>query len=83
MVLLRKTKSICPDCLLKDKKVKIIEASIIEKNGKILYQKSCKKHGEFEDIYWGDAELYKKFERFALDGKGLDNPMRQRSKGCP
>jgi hypothetical protein len=83
MALLKETKSICPDCLLKEKKVNVIDASIVEKDGKILYQKTCKKHGDFEDIYFGDAELYKKFERFALDGKKLENPVTKRDKGCP
>jgi uncharacterized radical SAM superfamily Fe-S cluster-containing enzyme len=83
MTLLKETKSICPDCFLKENKVNIIDASIVEKDGKILYQKTCKKHGDFEDIYFGDAELYKKFERFALDGKKLENPVTKRDKGCP
>lgn len=83
MALLKKTKSICPDCFLKENKVTIIDASIVEKDGKILYQKKCKKHGNFEDIYFGDADLYKKFEKFALDGKKLENPMTKRDKGCP
>jgi uncharacterized radical SAM superfamily Fe-S cluster-containing enzyme len=82
-MLLKKTKSICPDCFFEDKKVKIIDALIIEKNGKVIYQKSCEKHGKFEDVYWGDSELYKKFEKFAIDGKGLENPITKRDKGCP
>jgi hypothetical protein len=82
MKLIRKTRSICPDCFLKDGKVRIIDASIVEKNGRVMYEKTCEKHGKFEDVYWGDFELYKKFERFSVDGKGLDNPVTRRSKGC-
>lgn len=83
MKLIKKTKSICPDCFFENRKVNIIEASIIEKDGKIVYQKSCKKHGEFEDVYWGDVELYKRFNKFQVDGPKLDNPMSKRDKGCP
>ena len=83
MQLIKKTKSICPDCFFDDKKVNVIEASIIEKDGKIVYQKTCEKHGKFEDIYWSDADLYKRFDKFNVDGKGLSNPITKRDKGCP
>ncbi len=83
MQLIKKTKSICPDCFFEDKKVNVIEASINEKDSKIIYEKTCKKHGKFEDIYWGDAESYKRFNRFHVDGKKLNNPITKRDRGCP
>jgi uncharacterized radical SAM superfamily Fe-S cluster-containing enzyme len=62
------TTSVCPECL------SIIKADIFERDGKIWISKTCKKHGFFEELYWGSAELYRKAQRFAHDGKGIENP---------
>jgi hypothetical protein len=64
----KKTESICPDCKKK------IEAEIFEKDGKVMIKKTCPEHGYYEDIYWSDVELYRKAEKFAWDGIGLENP---------
>ena len=72
-----KTKSLCPICL------KIIDAEIIKKGGKVLYQKKCPEHGKFFDTYWSDSEMYEKFEKFAADGKGVKNPNTKEKNGCP
>ncbi len=53
-----KTKSLCPVCF------RVIEAEVYEEEGKILIKKRCEKHGEFDDVYWSDAELYRKFARW-------------------
>lgn len=72
------TASLCPECL------ELIPAKIIESNGKILYRKECKKHGSFEDIYYGDSKLYFKAKRFAREGKGIQNPeVRKENPVCP
>ena len=76
-MLLRKTKSVCPVCL------EVIEADIREEDGKVMMEKTCPEHGFFKDLYWGDAELYKKAQKFAHEGKGVYNPMTTRDKGCP
>jgi uncharacterized radical SAM superfamily Fe-S cluster-containing enzyme len=68
MKVLRKTGSICPECK------EIIPAEIFEKDGKVWIRKECKEHGEVEDLYYGDYEMYKKAESFAKDGKGIENP---------
>ena len=71
-----KTKSLCPVCF------RVIDAELYEEDNKILMKKRCEKHGEFDDVYWGDAEMYHKFARWKCDGKpgivitGTD-------KGCP
>ena len=64
----KKTQSLCPDCK------KVIEATILEKNGKAVMQKECDEHGKFEDVVWSDAEMYLKMEGMAHDGVGLENP---------
>ena len=74
----RKTTSICPDCN------RIIKADIFERDAKIWIRKTCPKHGEVEDLYWGSADLYRKAERFAHDGRGVDNPnVKKKDPVCP
>ncbi|MEA2000000.1 MAG: radical SAM protein, partial [Euryarchaeota archaeon] len=71
-----KTKSLCPVCF------RVIEAEVYEEEGKILIKKQCEKHGEFDDVYWSDAELYRKFARWRYDGKpGIT--LTETDKGCP
>jgi 7,8-dihydro-6-hydroxymethylpterin dimethyltransferase len=72
-----KTKSLCPQCL------KTIEADIVEEKGKILIKKHCAEHGDFQDTYWSDADLYHKFAACADDGTGIENPQTKKEKGCP
>ncbi|MDF2956538.1 MAG: C-terminal domain of the GTP 3' 8'-cyclase MoaA [Candidatus Alkanophagales archaeon MCA70_species_1] len=69
------TKSLCPECL------SVIPAEVYEEGGKILIRKRCEEHGEFEDIYWADAELYKRFSAFESVGKGFAT--RAAERGCP
>jgi len=75
------SKSICPECL------KQIPMRIYEENGVIYLEKTCPEHGRFEDIYWGDAELYKWFydkwynEKYV--GGGLENPHTKTVNDCP
>ncbi|NIO23105.1 MAG: radical SAM protein [Candidatus Aenigmarchaeota archaeon] len=73
-----KTRSVCPECL------KIVEARIFEKDGKVRISKKCEKHGEFEDVYWGDSGMYKKARKFAYDGIGVSNPnIPKKNPTCP
>jgi len=76
MKILKKTKSICPECN------KILDATVFEKQGKVFISKKCPKHGDFEDVYWSSYEMYKNAAKFAHDGKGISNP---NTKGitCP
>lgn len=76
MQVLRKTQSLCPECL------KVLDAEVFERDGKVWIRKTCPEHGEFEDLYWGSYEMYKKAEKFACDGKGIENPNTE-FKGCP
>jgi uncharacterized radical SAM superfamily Fe-S cluster-containing enzyme len=74
-----KTKSLCPHCL------KVIDADVYEEDGKILMKKSCPEHGEFDDVYWSDADLYKHFAKWQFKNDegsaGIQNT--ERVKGCP
>ena len=68
-IVLKETVSVCPKCV-EEGKLNVIPARIIESDGKILYEKECEEHGKFQDIYWSDAELYKRAEKFRWEGKG-------------
>ncbi len=73
--------SICPECM------RIIPMRVYEEDGVIYLEKTCPEHGKFEDVYWGDAELYKWFDRkwntAKYVGQGLEKPLTEVSKGCP
>jgi len=60
---------------------------IYEENGVIYLEKTCPEHGKFEDIYWGDAEIFRWFydnwynARYV--GTGVEKPHTKTEKGCP
>jgi len=66
--LIKTTKSLCPECL------QILDAKIFENGGKVYIIKKCPRHGIFEDLYFGDYEMYRRFEKWTHDGKGIENP---------
>lgn len=68
MKILKTTKSICPECF------KTIDATIYEDDNKVYIEKECKEHGHFEDIYWSDAKEYKRAQKYAIIGEGIQNP---------
>ncbi|MEM3546738.1 MAG: radical SAM protein [Candidatus Bathyarchaeia archaeon] len=73
--------SICPLCFRR------VPMRVYEENNVIYLEKTCPEHGKFEDIYWGDAEYYKWFEKnwntAKYIGSGLENPHSQIDRGCP
>jgi 7,8-dihydro-6-hydroxymethylpterin dimethyltransferase len=70
--------SLCPEC------GKIIPAEILERDGKVFMEKTCPEHGFVKDVVYGDAELYKKAERWTYeDGDGILNPQVTGAKVCP
>lgn len=75
--IIRTTESLCPRCLKK------IPAELIEVDGKIKIKKNCNEHGNFEDIYWGNAEHYNWVMKFQNDGNSIKNPRTKRKEGCP
>lgn len=49
---LKNTASLCPECY------RILPAVIFEREGKVWIRRICPVHGEVEELYWGDSELY-------------------------
>ena len=70
----KKTRSICPEC------GKVLDAIILERDGKVWMDKECLEHGKFSDIYWSDVDMYLRAEKFAHDGIGLHNSMNENLK---
>jgi hypothetical protein len=70
---MRVTQSVCPEC------DRITEAELVERNGEVRMVKSCPDHGEFETLYWSDAENYRRLMTF----QHLPDEGRLRNKKCP
>ena len=71
------TESLCPECL------SVIQATMMEKDGKVVMEKTCPKHGGFSDVVWSDVDMYLRVESWAKDGVGVRNPAIMEAKKCP
>jgi uncharacterized radical SAM superfamily Fe-S cluster-containing enzyme len=74
---IKKTKSLCPECL------KPLDAEVYEEDGKIRIKKECPEHGCFDNTYWSDAEEYKEVSSYVPTIKGINNPQTSNESGCP
>ncbi len=67
--------------------MKKIPMRIYEQDDVIYLEKTCPEHGKFEDVYWGDAELFKWFNTNWYSakyvGSGVDKPHTATVAGCP
>jgi uncharacterized radical SAM superfamily Fe-S cluster-containing enzyme len=52
----------------------LLPAKIYSDEGKVWITRSCAKHGETREVYWGDARMYELASRYAHDGKGIAAP---------
>ncbi len=75
--LVRYTGSICPYCK------RILPAVIVERENKLFIRRICPEHGEIEEIYFGDAEMYRRFERWYRDGSGPGYTYTSLEAPCP
>ena len=72
-MLIKKTRSLCPTCNT------VIDAEIVEEEGKIWLKRSCPVHGQFRNLYWSDATMYHRFEKYDAVGNGIANPAEYRA----
>jgi uncharacterized radical SAM superfamily Fe-S cluster-containing enzyme len=79
----RKTLSICPECMILDGRVEVIEATVFERDGAVVMRKECAVHGEFEEVIWSDADLYRKAMTRWYETVGIFNPGAEKKYGCP
>jgi 7,8-dihydro-6-hydroxymethylpterin dimethyltransferase len=62
----------------------VIDADIVEENGSIWLDRSCLEHGAFHDLYWSDAEMYRRFDEYEAIGNGVSNPQKEGApETCP
>ncbi|MBO3769472.1 MAG: radical SAM protein [Candidatus Brockarchaeota archaeon] len=76
-ILVKNTLSVCPECY------RLLPAVIYEKDGKVWIRKSCPEHGEVEDLYWGDAEMYRRAMRFEAPPTKVKYAYKQLENPCP
>jgi len=67
-MLIKKTKSLCPVCNA------VLPADIVEEEGQVWIVRTCEEHGNFRNLYWSDADMYRRFEAYESIGNGLENP---------
>ncbi|MDD1684413.1 MAG: radical SAM protein [Methanoregula sp.] len=67
-MLIKRTRSLCPACN------SVIDAEIAEEEGKIWLKRNCPVHGDFRNLYWADAAMYHRFDRYNAVGRGIANP---------
>ena len=66
---IKNTTSLCPICL------KPLDAEVYEEDGRVWIKKECPEHGEFNNTYWSDAELYNRVDLVDSITQDLENPM--------
>jgi hypothetical protein len=77
-MLIKKTRSLCPVC------GSVLEADIVEEEGKIWLKGTCPGHGVFRHVYWSDPTMFYRFERYEAIGTGVANPQNIAPPGsCP
>jgi uncharacterized radical SAM superfamily Fe-S cluster-containing enzyme len=72
----RMVPSLCPVCK------NIIHARIFQEGDAVLMEKRCPEHGDFRDILWSDASMYRRFMSYWSDGSGIENPISP-ARDCP
>ncbi len=73
----RDTLSVCPECY------RLLPALVYEKDGKIWIRKKCPEHGEVEDLYWGDAAMYRRAMRYEAPRAKVKYAYKQLENPCP
>jgi 7,8-dihydro-6-hydroxymethylpterin dimethyltransferase len=74
---LGRTTSICPRCR------RVLDAELIERDGKVVLARTCPEHGRIEAVVYGDATRYQAIQRFDKPG---DRPLERQTpvaRGCP
>jgi 7,8-dihydro-6-hydroxymethylpterin dimethyltransferase len=76
-LVLRSTTSICPICKC------LLNARLVERDGKVVLSRLCPDHGPFEAVVYGDVERYLDVQRFNKPGEEPLERQTETSRGCP
>lgn len=76
-MVIKKTKSLCPECL------RPLEAEVYKENGKVMIKKECPEHGNFNNVYWSSSKVYDRAEECNYEGSGISNPQTFNNNNCP
>jgi uncharacterized radical SAM superfamily Fe-S cluster-containing enzyme len=78
LIVIKKTQSLCPTCNT------VLEADIIEDMGQVWLERTCPTHGTSRYLYWSDAAMYHRFDKYDTVGNGIENPHNIAQPGsCP
>lgn len=81
---IKRTKSLCPNCMEEKKEKILLDADVYEKGGKVWMAKTCPEHGFFKELYWSDYDFWKRASKFQDKGVQILNPFIDKDKpGCP
>jgi len=77
MTALGATQSICPRCK------RLLDARLLERDGRVLLSRACPDHGLFEAVVYGDARRYAEIQRFDKPGEEPRERQTETAAGCP
>jgi hypothetical protein len=71
------TTSICPRCR------RVLDAELIERDGRVVLSRTCPEHGSFEAVVYGDAGRYREIQRFDKPAEAPLERQTEEAEGCP
>ena len=77
MSVIAETQSICPRCRI------VLDAELIERDGRVVLTRTCPEHGECSAVVYGDAARYAQIQRFAKPGESPRERQTDVVDGCP
>ncbi len=77
MSVLSTTQSLCPRCKV------VLDAELIERDGRVVLARTCPDHGPFEAVVYGDADRYREIQRFDKPGEEPRRRQTESLDGCP
>src|SRR5262249_12539538 len=75
--LIGSTTSIGPLCK------RLLDAQLVEREGRVVLSRACPDHGPFEAVVYGDAERYLEIQRFDKPGEEPLERQTETVAGCP
>ena len=72
-----RTESICPECK------RVLEAELLERDGRVVLDRTCPEHGRYEAVVYGDADRYREIQRFDKPGSAPLERQTGVERGCP